>query len=444
MPTPERPGENAGDNAGDNADEVEALRREIARLREPKRRHGWWRSVVVTLLVTLAAVVAPLSVLATWSSGQISDTDRYLETVAPLASDPDVQDAIAARIEQLVFTYLDLDSATQQLAESLEASRLPPRAAQTLQALSGPLADSARRFVRERIETVVRSDAFETAWVEANRAAHSELVAALTGEGSGAVQVDRGTVNLDLAILIGTVKGQLLESGFGIAERIPDVDASFEIIQSDDLSRVQDLLSLLDGLSTWLPVVGLGALLAAVLVARDRRRTLLAAGLAVAGSMLLLGAALNVARTFYLDALPASSSPAAAGAIFDQIVSFIRLALRGVLVVALALAVVMWLSASHGAGFSARRGLARGLGAMRRNAVMERAHSGKVGVALAQYRGPLRIAIVGVAAVTYVMQDHPTGGTALVSVLVVGVALLVIELLAAPAPAEPEVTSAAA
>lgn len=440
MPTSDRPGE----TAADNADEVEELKREIARLREPRQRRGWWRSVVVTLLVTLAAVVAPLSVLATWSSGQISDTDRYLETVAPLASDPDVQDAIAARIEQTVFTYLDLDSDTKQLAESLEASRLPPRAAQTLQALSGPLADSARRFVRERIETVVRSDAFETAWVEANRTAHSELVAALTGKGGGAVQIDRGAVNVDLAILIGTVKGQLLDSGFAIADRIPDIDASFEIVQSDDLSRVQDLLGLLDGLSTWLPVVGLGALLAAVLVARDRRRTLLAAGLAVAGSMLLLGAALNVARTFYLDALPASSSAAAAGVIYDQIVSFIRVALRGVLVVALTLAAVMWLSASHGAGFSARRGLASGLGAARRNAVMERAHSGKVGVALAQYRGPLRIAIVGLAAVTYVMQDHPTGATAVATLLVMGVVLLVIELLAAPAPAEPEVTSAVA
>ena len=55
----------------------------------------------------------------------------------------------------------------------------------------------------------------------------------------------------------------------------------------------------------------------------------LVSGLAVAGSMLLLGATLNAIRPIYLDALPESSSAAAAGAIYDQLVSFIRLASAG-------------------------------------------------------------------------------------------------------------------
>ena len=100
--------------------------------------------------------------------------------------------------------------------------------------------------------------------------------------------------------------------------------ASFTIVQSDDLAKVQNLLGLLDNLSTWLPVVGLGLLAAAVAIARDRRRWCSSSGLAVAGSMLLLGATLNAIRPIYLDALPESSSAAAAGAIYDQLVSFIR------------------------------------------------------------------------------------------------------------------------
>lgn len=51
--------------------------------------------------------------------------------------------------------------------------------------------------------------------------------------------------------------------------------------------------------------------------------------MAVAGSMLLLGLALNVIRPFHLDALPPDSSEAEAGAVYDQLVSFIRFALRG-------------------------------------------------------------------------------------------------------------------
>ena len=49
---------------------------------------------------------------------------------------------------------------------------------------------------------------------------------------------------------------------------------------------------------------------------------------------------------------------------------------------------------------------------------------------LGQYRGPIRLAVVGIAAVGYLAQDHPTGGTALAFVLVTAVVLLVLEVLA--------------
>ena len=135
--------------------------------------------------------------------------------------------------------------------------------------------------------------------------------------------------------------------------------ASFTIVQSDDLATVQNLLGVLDNLSTWLPVVGLGLLAAAVAdVAATAAGGCSSSGLAVAGSMLLLGATLNAIRPIYLDALPESSSAAAAGAIYDQLVSFIRVALRGVGIVGLTVAVVAWFSAHRGAG----RGSAQGTG----------------------------------------------------------------------------------
>ena len=162
----------------------------------------------------------------------------------------------------------------------------------------------------------------------------------------------------------------------------------------------------------------------------------LVAGLAVAGTMLLLGATLNALRPIYLDALPESSSAAAAGAIYDQLVSFIRLALRGLLVVALTVAVVAWFSARRGAGArrarGARRRASRTCGAARPAPACD---TGRFGEALAQYRGPIRVAVVGIAAVGYLAQDHPTGGTALAFVLVTAVVLLVLEVLASSAGA---------
>jgi hypothetical protein len=390
--------------------------------------------VVAGVLVTLAALMAPLSVLANWARGQMEDTDRFVATVGPLAKDPAVQDAIAARIEQVVFGYLDVDAATEQLVQAISAQDLPPQVTATLQAAAGPLAAGIRNFVSDRIHALVQSDEFEQAWIAANRTAHSELVAALTGQGGDTVAVDNGSVQVNLAALINTLKQQLAAAGFAIADRIPEVQATFTILQSADLAKVQQMLRILDDLSTWLPAAALLMLAAAVLIARDRRRMALAAGLAIAAAMLLLGATLNILRPIYLDALPASASQAAAGVVYDQIVSFIRLALRGVLVVALTVAVAAWLSAKTGAGAAARRGMVRGIDAIRGGTSRAGLQTGQFGAALAEYRTSIRVGVVGIAALAYLLQDHPTGGTALTFVIVTAVLLLVLEVLAAPQP----------
>jgi len=370
-------------------------------------------------------------VLANWARGQIEDTDRYVATVGPLANDPAVQDAIAARIEQVVFGYLDVDAATDQLVQAISSQDLPPRVEATLQAAAGPLAAGIRNFVSDRIHALVESDEFEQAWIAANRTAHSELVAALTGQGGDTVAIENGSVRVSLAALINTLKQQLTDAGFAIADRIPEVQATFTIMQSADLAQVQRMLRIIDDLATWLPVVGLLLLAAAIFIARDRRRMVLAAGLAVAAAMLLLGATLNIIRPIYLDSLPASTSQAAAGVVYDQIVSFIRLALRGVLVVALTVAVAAWLSARTGAGAAARRGIVRGIDAVRGGTSRAGLQTGRFGAALAEYRTSIRVGVVGIAAVAYLLQDHPTGRTALTFVIVTAVLLLVLEVLAA-------------
>jgi hypothetical protein len=66
-------------------------------------------------------------------------------------------------------------------------------------------------------------------------------------------------------------------------------------------------------------------------------------------------------------------------------------------------------------------------------------NTGAFGAALAQYRMPIRVGVIGVAALAYLLQDHPTGGTALTFVIVTAVVLILLEVLAAePAEAAPE------
>jgi hypothetical protein len=133
-------------------------------------------------------------VVTVWARNQFTNTDRYAATVAPLATDPAIQNAIADQL-------------------------------------------TAQSFTRTEVGRIVQSPAFADAWVQANRLAHEELIKALTGESGGVITVENDAVGINLAAVIQTVKQQLVAARFTLAERIPQVNASFVLFQSKDITR---------------------------------------------------------------------------------------------------------------------------------------------------------------------------------------------------------------
>ena len=400
-------------------------------------RTGWWRPVVATVLIILMAVLAPLSVVARWAHDTVSDTDRYVENVAPLASDPAVQAAVIDRITLEITTRLKVEDVTGEAVDALADRGLPPLAATSLQALSGPLADAIEGFIEKQVTTLVESDQFEDAWVEANRQAHTQMVAVLTGKDTDTVEVTDNAVSINLATLIDTVKQRLVDRGFTLAERLPPVNAQFTIFQSDDITTAQTAFRILNAINTWLPILALLCLIGAVAVGRSRRKTLIAAALALAFSMIALGAGLNLSREIYLNAVPTDQLPSdAAAAIYDTLVYFIRLNLRAVLVVALAVAFIAWITGSEGSPAALRRGTSRAVGAVRQGGGRIGIDTGSFGIALHTYKTPIRVGVLGAALLLYVLRDHPTGGFALVVLAVAAVILLLVELLSRPPEAD--------
>jgi hypothetical protein len=281
-----------------------------------------WRTILAVLLIVVGCVLAPLAGVAVWARNQVTNTDRYVRTVAPLASDPAIQTAIADQI----FTYLDVQGLTDQTVDALAERGLPPRLADQLQGFAGPLASGIQGFVRTEVGKIVQSQAFAEAWVQAIGVAHLPLDKALTGEGDGAVTVEGDTVNLNLAPFIETVKQRLVEGGFGLAARIPEVNASFVLFDVKNLTHAQAAFDLLNTLGIWLPIIAIILLGLGVLVAKDHRRALVGAGLGVAGGILLLALGLAVFRTIYLDAVPAAVLPHdAAAVLYDTLVAYLRL-----------------------------------------------------------------------------------------------------------------------
>jgi hypothetical protein len=437
---------------GEERAELERLRAEVAtlrsRLRQPAadrgdrvaavRRTGRqrWRTIVATLLIVLACLLAPLSVVAVWARNQVTNTDRYVATVAPLAEDPAIQNAIADQITAQVFTYIDVRGLTNEVVDALAARGLPPRLADQLQALTVPIASGVEGFTRTQVGKVVQSQAFADAWVQANRVAHDELVKALTGEGGGAITVEDNRVSVNMAPFIQTVKQQLTAAGFTLAARIPEVNASFTLFQSDSITRARSAFNLLNTLGVWLPVIVLILIVLGVYVARDHRRALVGAGLGVALGMLVLALGLAIFRSIYLNGVPADVLPHdAAAVLYDTIVRFLRAGLRTVLVLGLVVAAGAFLTGQSVTAVRTRESLARAIGWLQGGAEQAGLRTGPVGGWVHRHKRALRIGAVVAASLALVFWSRPTGKVVIGLALALLVALAIIEFLGrAPQP----------
>jgi hypothetical protein len=439
---------------GEERAELERLRTEVASLRaqaqaqvppdggaalpgRPPRQR--WRTIVAVLLIVLGCVLAPLAGVAVWARNQVTNTDRYVATVTPLAADPAIQQAITDQITAQVFTYIDIQALTTQVADALsarvEGRGLPPQAAVALQGLAGPVANGVQGFVRTQVERIVQSQAFEDAWVQANRAAHEALVKALTGEGGGAITVEGDTVTLNLGPFIQTVKQQLVAQGFTLAERIPQVDKSFVLFQSQDITRARSAFNLLNTLGVWLPVIALILIGIGVYVAKDHRRALIGAGLGVAAGMVLLALGLAVFRSIYLNGVPAEVLPHdAAAVLYDTLVRFLRVGLRTVLVLGLVVAAGAFLTGPSVTAVRTRQSLAGAIGWLQGSAEHAGLRTGPVGTWVHANKRALRIGAVVLAALVLVFWERPTGKVVLGITLVLLIVLALIEFLGRPPP----------
>ncbi len=305
--------------------EIERLRRRNAELESPtavRARHAA-RTTAVVILTIIGALCLTLAVPAVWARNQVLDTDRYVTTMEPLASNADVQASVEAAVNRQIAARLDIGAYVDQALQAL-----PPQAAR----LKAPIESGVSGLIGTAVHKAVTSDAFVTLWTAANRAGHAALVSLLTGEDQGtAVTVSsNGAVVLNLGPIIEQVKVRLVAAGLGIAQNIPTVGATIEIAQLQGVDKAQQVVRWLNTAANWLPWIGLVVLAGAVALARGRRRrALLWAALSTAIGLLLLRIALVVLREVYLDQMPTDViTPQASAYIFDTVTRFLRDGIR--------------------------------------------------------------------------------------------------------------------
>ncbi|WP_460362576.1 hypothetical protein, partial [Actinocorallia lasiicapitis] len=235
------------------------------------------RRVLSALLIVAGCLCAPVAVTAAWTANQITDTDRYVATVSPLADDPAVRNAVADQVTAVIMTELNVPRLVGNASGAL-----PPKAGKLVSLVSGPAASFVRGFVREQTGEVLASDGFGTVWDQTNRIAHGRINLILSGDDAALVQTGGETVDLELGPLVAAVKERLIADGMTVAEQIPDVNPTFALIRSDQLAKAQTYYGWA-GVLKWLaPLLSLLLVAGGVLLARGRRRALVRAALGVA------------------------------------------------------------------------------------------------------------------------------------------------------------------
>jgi len=438
-----QPGEDDHAEIGqDDHAELERLRTEVEELRQKestqkRRRRVSWRTPVSALLIVIGCILAPLSVVGVWTANQVSDTNRYVQNIEPLIHNPAIQNALTDKVTTAIVSRLDVTARTNQAADLLNSKGFS-RVGSLLKTFSGSLASAVTSYVHNTVHKIVTSDRFATAWVEVNRVAHQTLVQALSGSG-GAITVSNGQVTLDLAPFIAIVKQDLVARGFTLVNSLPPIHPTIALFSSKTLVQAQTLYRVLNDLKIVLPIVALLLIAAGVYIARHHRRALIGAGLGFAASMLVLGAALLIARSIYLNSVPNSvfSSDAAAAA-FDTLVRFIRTALRALLVLGLIVAIAAFFTGPSVTAVRTRAGFVKAFEWVRSRGERHGVSTGPVGQWTYEHRNGLRIGAVALAAVIFVFQGRPTAASVIVLVIILLLVLGLIELIGRP-PAKPEV-----
>jgi hypothetical protein len=386
------------------------------------------------LLIVTACALAPLAVTAVWASTQVSDTDEYVRTVAPLAADPAVQEVLSAEVTDAILDNVPVEEVTTALLTSVaDQPDLPPRVAAAVPGLAGPITSGVESFTRTQVERLVSSDQFATLWAEVNRVAHSQVVTLLEGNEGGAVSAQGDTVTLNLGPIIEHVKKVLVAQGFSLAEKVPTVDRSFVLVQSDSVTKVQTFYRVLNNLGAWLPLVALALLAIGVFVASNRRKALLRGSLGVVAAMLVLGVALAVLRALYAQSTPGNVLTAeAAGNVFDTLVTYLRTGLRAAAVFGLLLALAAFLTGPSSASVGARSSMTRGISSLRGGARAAGWNTGRLGSWVFNHRRLLRGAVLVAGGLVLLFWTRPTSAVILGTALVVVVAVAVVEFLAQP------------
>jgi hypothetical protein len=405
-----------------------------------KKGRGWGWTLLATVLILIGAILAPVAVVASWAKIELTDTDNFVATYAPLAKDPAVQAYITDQIVDVINQQVNVEQLTSDVIDGITSLGTGPAATKALEALKGPATQGIQSLIHTAVSNFVASNAFADVWKAALKLSHSQLVATMQNNPKAAIAIGSdGSIGIQLAPIIDQVKATLVSKGITFASQIPTIDKTITVAQSDAIPTVQVAYNVALVAGAWLPWVAIVFLAAGVLVARRRSVALVWAAIALALSMIIMAAAFAIGRiVFIASASPSLLPSSVARTLYTTVVAAMQDTTVAVLVLAIVVAIVAWFAGPFEVPRRLRGFYAAGATRLRTVAEEHGITTGRVGEWLYAQRVLLRV-IVAVIASAIVLFVRPITVSLTIWTLVIAVLVIaILELVQRPVATVPK------
>ena len=248
------------------------------------------RGIIAWVLVVLASLLIPISVISAWAITTVTNTDQYVATMAPLARNQVIINHLATKATDELFSTHAVQNKVTDL--------LPPKAKPIVQ----PIVTQVKSYVHGVALKVFQSEQFGRLFDALNRRTHQTVVDVLTGKQTKLTKLANDQVVLNLTPQLNQLIDQLNSRGVKLFNPIKPIltnqsGLGLTVVSKSQVSKFSGLFNTLVTLGWAVPVIAVVLGVLGVVVAVQRRKTLLRLAVGVGLFTLLLLGALAWGRT---------------------------------------------------------------------------------------------------------------------------------------------------
>ncbi len=394
------------------------------------------RRITAWVLVVLASLLIPISVISVWAIRTVTNTDQYVATMAPLARNQVIVDHLAAKATDELFST--------HIVQNKVTAALPPKA----KPIITPIVAQVHNYVYGLALKFFESPKFGQLWDFLNRHTHDAVIDVLTGKQSPLTQKleQGGGIVVNVTPALNNIIDQANAKGITLFNPLKPIltqgdKLGVTVVSKSQVSKFTGLFNAIVTLKWAIPAIALALAAIGIALAVERRKTLLRMAIGVTLMTLLLLAGLSLGRITFINQAGHSFNRDVAAAVWDTMLRFLKTDLRWMLLVSVLVALGAWLAGparyavwirstvAKGGRWVAAQARALTSGTGRAAAGSDRVR--RTGGWILEHVGGLRIVGVVAAALFLVFGGNLTGWSLLIILIVLAVYLGLLQLVAA-------------